>query len=345
VRDGLPATLAGAVTGMQDLVEPEMRKALSRLDPAVRRVCSYHLGWTDADGVPTRGSGGKALRPTLVLLSARACQADPAAAVPAAVAVELVHNFSLLHDDVMDGDERRRHQATAWTVYGMPAAVLTGDALLALALEVVMRPPAREPRAAPRLTTLLVDAVSRLIAGQSADLEFERRHDVSLAEGLAMSEAKTGALLRCAAACGAVSVGAHQREIELLCEFAGHLGTAFQLVDDLLGIWGAPEVTGKPALADLRCRKKSLPVLAALTNPGSAGHRLRTAYHRAGPLDEAELRQIADLVECAGGRAWAQQRTEQEIGLAHRCLDGLSAEPGAREALLQLADYVAERDR
>ena len=339
-----PQPLTDALSSTQDLVEPELRKALSRLDPAMHRVCSYHLGWTDADGVPTHGSPGKSLRPTLTLLSAQACGAEPAAALPAAVAVELVHNFSLVHDDVMDGDRRRRHRPTAWTVFGVPAALLAGDALLALALDVVMRPEPHQPRTAQQLPTLLLDAVTKLIAGQSADLDFERRHDVGLAEGLAMSDAKTGALLRCSATCGAVSAGAHPRDVELLTRFAGHLGAAFQLVDDLLGIWGAPEVTGKPALADLRSRKKSLPVLAAMRDPGPAGDRLRALFRRSEPFADEELPLVAEVVERAGGRTWARRRAEQEVDLARRCLARQDPDPVSREALLALAEYVARRN-
>lgn len=342
---GLPEPLADAVATTQELVEPEIRKAVSRLDPVIHRVCCYHLGWTTPDGVPAHGSSGKALRPTLVLLSTRACGGEPATAVPAAVAVELVHNYSLLHDDVMDGDRHRRHRPTAWTVFGVPAAILAGDALLALALELMIRPAPRPARTVQRLPTLLLDAVTKLIAGQSADLDFETRADVALAEGLAMSDGKTGALLRCSAACGAVVAGALPRDVELLGQFGGHLGMAFQLVDDLLGIWGAPEVTGKPVLADLRSRKKSLPVLAALRNRGPAGNRLRMLFERQEPFTEDELPLVAETVELAGGREWAQRRADQEVALAQRCLAQQDPDPAPREALLALADYVTRRDR
>lgn len=341
---GLPEPLANAIATTQELVEPELRKAVSRLDPQTHRVCCYHLGWNHPDGVPAHGSCGKSLRPTLVLLSSRACEGEPAAAVPAAVAVELVHNFSLLHDDVMDGDQRRRHRPTAWTVFGVPAAILAGDALLAGALDLVIRPAPHHPRAIQQLPALLLEAVTKLIAGQSADMAFERRPDVALAEGLAMSDGKTAALLRCSAACGAVSAGARPGDVELLGRFGGHLGMAFQLVDDLLGIWGAPEVTGKPALADLRSRKKSLPVLAALRDQGPAGDRLRTLFERQEPFTEDELPLVAEVVERAGGREWAQRRADQEVALAHRCLAQHNPDPVPRAALLALADYVTRRD-
>lgn len=116
-------------------------------------------------------------------------------------------------------------------------------------------------------------------------------------------------------------------------------------MDDLLGIWGASRVTGKPALADLRCRKKSLPVLAALSSGTPAGARLRALYGRVQPFSDAELPTVADLIEQAGGRAWAQRRAEEEIEQAHRCLAGLEADASARIALEALADYVVGRDR
>ncbi len=339
----MPVELADAVMAASELVEPALRKAVSRLDPPLQRLCSYHLGWADRDGAPASGTAGKALRPTLTLLSARAAHGDPAAAVPAAVGVELVHNFSLVHDDVMDGDAQRRHQPTVWAEFGIPAAVLAGDAMLGLALDVVLSQDLAD--AGPRVAACLVGALNELIAGQSADLDFEHRTDVTLPEGVAMADGKTAALLRCSAAVGALAVAAEPTTTDRLAAFGQHLGAAFQLVDDLLGIWGASEVTGKPAMADLLVRKKSLPVLAALSAPCADGIRLRQEYGRAEPFGPDELPRLAELVERAGGREWAKRRAEHEIAQAHRCLDGLDAEPADRAALLALSDYVAGRDR
>src|ERR1700751_1837066 len=131
----MTATIPAAVETARDYVSPAMVAAVDRLSPDIREVAAYHLGLPGSSGQPTGapGGAGKALRPALALLSARAADAAPERAVPAAVAVELVHNFSLLHDDIMDGDPERRHRPTAWTVYGPGAAILAGDAMLALA--------------------------------------------------------------------------------------------------------------------------------------------------------------------------------------------------------------------
>lgn len=329
------------LTAARDLVEPAMRAAVDELGPAMRTIARYHLGWADEFGAERAAAGGKALRPALVLLSAQAVRADPAVAVPAAVAVELVHNFSLLHDDVMDGDAERRHRPSAWRVFGVPAAILAGDALLTLAMQVARRGPG-----SGEVVGCLGEAVQALITGQGADVDFERRRDVTLAECLAMAAGKTGSLMRCAAAIGALAAGAPAATVATLAAFGDHLGLAFQLVDDLLGIWGRPEVTGKPSLADLRCRKKSVPVVAALGSGTEAGDRLARLYFGPEPADdEATLVEMADLVVRAGGLAWTEREADRQIRLARDRVAELGAPPPVADALWATAQFVTRRER
>lgn len=176
-----------------------------------------------------------------------------------------MHNFSLLHDDLMDGDEQRRHRDTVWKVHGPAQAILVGDALFALANEVLLELGTVEAgRATRRLTT----ATRALIDGQAQDISYEHRDRVSVEECLEMEGNKTGALLACACSIGAVLGGADDLTADTLERYGYHLGLAFQAVDDLLGIWGDPEATGKQTWSDLRQRKKSLPVVAALAAGG-----------------------------------------------------------------------------
>src|ERR1700735_3217837 len=230
----MPAGVAVA----RDLVGPATEAAINRLSPGVRRVAAYHYGLADPEGNPVRVGSGKALRPALALLSARAAGVAPERGVSAAVAVELVHNFSLLHDDIMDGDTERRHRPTAWTVFGVGAAILAGDALLALAQDLL--PEDGTPQGAWAARCLSA-GVQRLIGGQGSDLAFERRDDVSLAECLEMAGDKTAALMACACSIGAVHLGAPPTLAMALAGFGAHVGLAFQLTADLLGIWGATE--------------------------------------------------------------------------------------------------------
>ncbi|GAA4993288.1 polyprenyl synthetase family protein [Kitasatospora paranensis] len=246
---------------------PSLRAAVARLAAPMDTVGAYHFGWIDRAGNPAAGDGGKAVRPALALLSAEAVGASAEVGVPGGVSVELVHNFSLLHDDLMDGDETRRHRATAWTVFGPAQAILVGDALATLGTEVLLDAAVTGGASAvdaARAVRLITTATRGLIDGQAMDVEFEKRDVVTVEECLEMEGGKTGALLAASAAIGAVLAGADDRVSGALQRYGHHLGLAFQAVDDLLGIWGATEVTGKPHWGDLRQRKKSLPVCAAL---------------------------------------------------------------------------------
>jgi len=337
----MTSTLPESVPVARRLVDPGMREAVDRLAPRMREVAGYHLGWWDGDGRPRDSGGGKYLRATLTLLSAEAAGAEPRDAVPAGVAVELVHNFSLLHDDIMDGDRERRHRPTAWTVFGRSSAILAGDALLNLAFEVL----GDGGGSTAWTSRALSAATQRLITGQADDLSFEDRLDVPLSECLSMAADKTAALMSCATSLGAMHVNAPAPLALGLAEFGSDLGLAFQLVDDLLGIWGSPDTTGKPALADLRARKKSVPVVAALTSGTPAGDELLELYRQAEPLDEEQLVRAAGLVEQAGGRAWTEAEAGRRVSAAERWLDSADPPAPVRAELMAIAAFVTGRDR
>ncbi|QDY79964.1 polyprenyl synthetase family protein [Streptomyces qinzhouensis] len=327
---------------------PVLRAAVDRLVSPMDTVAAYHFGWIDAQGRPADGDGGKAVRPALALLSAEAAGAPPEAGVPGAVAVELVHNFSLLHDDLMDGDEQRRHRDTVWKVHGPAQAILVGDALFALANEVLLELGTVEAgRATRRLTT----ATRKLIDGQAQDISYEHRERVSVEECLEMEGNKTGALLACAVSIGAVLGGADDRTADALERYGYHLGLAFQAVDDLLGIWGDPDATGKQTWSDLRQRKKSLPVVAALAEGGEASRRLGellAADAKSSDFDsfsEEEFATRAALIEAAGGREWTSQEARRQHTIAIEALDAVDMPGRVREQLVALADFVVVRKR
>ncbi|MCL9797206.1 polyprenyl synthetase family protein, partial [Frankia sp. AgKG'84/4] len=278
----------------------------------------------------------------LALLSAEAAGASAEVGLPAAVAVELVHDFSLLHDDLMDGDTERRHRATAWTVFGADGAILAGDALLSLAVQILLEV---EGEPARRAALILSQGVQDLVRGQAEDLMFEHRSDVTVADTLRMEDGKTGALLACSASLGAVLAGAPQETVDALAEYGSRLGTAFQLIDDLLGIWGDPTVTGKPVLSDLRSRKKSVPVVVALEAGGAAADELRAFLTSTGDSTEAELAHIAELVERAGGRDWTTAEADRQLKACENVLRSLSMPAEVEAELLALARFVTERDR
>ncbi|MFP8884035.1 MULTISPECIES: polyprenyl synthetase family protein [Streptomyces] len=331
------------------LATPMLRAAVARLAPPMDSVAAYHFGWIDAQGDPASGDGGKAVRPALALLSAEAAGAEPATGVPGAVAVELVHNFSLLHDDLMDGDEQRRHRDTVWKVHGPAQAILVGDALFALAGEVLLELGTAEAAHATRRLTL---ATRKLIDGQAQDISYEHREKVTVAECLEMEGNKTGALLACATSIGAVLGGADEATADALEAYGHHLGLAFQAVDDLLGIWGDPASTGKLPWSDLRQRKKSLPVVAALAGGGPAAERLgellaadaTKSQREFEDFSEEEFATRAGLIEEAGGREWTSQEAHRRHATALAALDGVDMPDRVRERFAALADFVVVRE-
>ncbi|MEU6173555.1 family 2 encapsulin nanocompartment cargo protein polyprenyl transferase [Streptantibioticus parmotrematis] len=339
-RDGheAEAVLARA----RQSVNPVLRSAVASLPGSMRRIAGYHFGWLDSDGAPASGDSGKAIRPALVLAAAQALGGPHAAqgAVRAAAAVELVHNFTLLHDDVIDRDPTRRHRPTAWSVFGSADAILAGDAMQALALRVLAED---DHPASARAAARLASCVIELCDGQHADCDFEHRDDVSLRECLAMAEAKTGALLGCACALGALYAQAPPDAVEAMDAFGRQVGLAFQLIDDLIGIWGDPQVTGKPVGADLAARKKSLPVVAALRSGTPAGAELARIYGTDEPLTAAELHGAAESIDRAGGRDWAQMQACDRMAGAIGHLSGAIPDGAQAGELLALAELVTRR--
>ena len=323
------------------LVEPALVAAVERLSVDLALPARYHFGWVDARGVPLpRGRSGKGVRPTLALLSAEAVGAAAEVALPGAVAVELIHNFSLVHDDIIDDDDERRHRATMWKVFGVGDAIVAGDALMVLAFELLLDEvtPARTAAAAD-----LARATAEMIAGQYMDMSFNRLDTVDVDRCWEMVSRKTGALLAHACAVGAILAGAPVHTVEALRRFGKELGRGFQAMDDLLGIWGEPAVTGKPAGNDLRERKMSIPVAVALSSGSRAGEMLANLYER-DHLDEADIDSAAALVEEAGGRAATAAAARECMHRAAGALSAADVEAQAAEELLDLASFIVDRE-
>jgi geranylgeranyl diphosphate synthase type I len=330
-------SLAESLERTTSLLRPALRAAVESLDdPHMRLIAGYQAGCWDATGAPSDEHGGKRLRGALTLMATEACGAEPEAALSAAVAVELVHNFSLLHDDVMDRDVTRRHQPTGWVVYGESAAILAGTAMLTLAAQLVADMPAAQ--------ACLLDATQRLISGQSDDLLLEHRADADLEAVLRMAAGKTAALLSCAAAVGAHAVGAPGGAVAALAEYGFELGMAFQLVDDFLGIVGDPERTGKSASSDLRAGKRTAPIVAALQLGNGAAAHLRDVL--ADDLaDDDAVALAAKLVAEAGGLDWARHEAAARVARACAGLSDAGLSAAGVADLGELARYVLERDR
>ncbi|MFF4535964.1 polyprenyl synthetase family protein [Streptomyces aureus] len=336
-----PSAAAEILRRCRELVAPALAEATGSLHPWLAEMTGYAFGRCEVGGAPADHGRGKGVRQALAVLGAEIVSGPPEAGVPGAVAVELVHVFSLLHDDIMDGDALRRGRPAVWKAYGTGPAVLAGDALFALAVQTVAVTPQAGP-AVRRLTLALGD----LVHGQAEDLLFADRpwtgpDAVGVAEYELMAERKTGALLGCALALGARLAGAPEATATVLDRAGRHLGVAFQIADDVLGIWGDPEVTGKPVHSDLRQGKKTLPVLAAL---GGAGYgELDELLAEAHALDAAGVRRATALIERAGGRATAVREARRHLAAADALLAEAALVPGPAEELRTVLSALADR--
>lgn len=334
---GLPAqeVLARART----MVEPVLLASVDSLGEPLRRMAGYHLGWWDATGTPVSSESGRALRPALTLGAAAACGGDPADAVPAAAAIELLHNFSLVHNEVMDADPLRRGRRTVWSVWGITNAILLGDALQAQSVEVLSTrlPGHLTANAITRLQTTALD----LCRGQYADCAFENQSRVSIDEYVSMAAAKTGSLMACAGALGALCVGAHTHTVSAMEIYGRELGLAFQFVDEVIGIYSDPAISGEPVGNDLRNRKKTLPVIAALESGTDAGVELAALFESIEPLTAEQVTRAAVLVEQAGGLVLTLRYAHERLAAAMAALPA-DADTGDLE---QLALLLTERGR
>jgi len=327
------------------LVEAELRLAVGQGEGQLLRWLRYHLGWEREDGAVAPGDRGKLLRPCAVLLAAELTGGELEPALPAAAAVELVHAFSLLHDDVEDGSAQRRGRAALWTLAGAPQAINAGDGLFTIARLALYRldQVGVEPVRALAVMRELDEACLHLVEGQYLDMAFETQAEVTPAQYLAMAGGKTAAMFAASFALGARLGGGSDTAIAAFREFGRHAGLAFQAVDDILGIWGDAAVTGKPVGDDLRTRKRTYPVVAAIAAGGEAGDALAAAYRRPATVDDAAA--LADLVVAAGGRAATDELAEREVaaGLAALVAAGLGS--GAQVACAAFAGALVGRTR
>jgi geranylgeranyl diphosphate synthase, type I len=323
------ASVAAALARATLLVAPALDDAVGRLSPSLRAPVHHHLA-----------GGGKRVRAALSLLSAAAAGANEETGVLGAVAIELVHNFSLIHDDIIDGDTERRHRSTVWSEYGIGQAIIAGDALATLALQVLLDEPTAERVAAARC---LVEATQVMIAGQADDMAFESRSSVTVEECLDMERGKTSALLACAVSLGAILAGAPEATVTALADFGSHVGTAFQAIDDLLGIWGEPAHTGKPVGSDLAQHKKTLPVSIALVRAGKSLPELQSLLE--GDLQPPEMERARTLLEACGARDETVALADKHLDLALAALERVPLVPGPKRELVAIARFVTERDR
>jgi geranylgeranyl diphosphate synthase type I len=326
----------------RDAIELEIRKTLSGGDSPIDEMLRFAMGWTD-EGMPTLA---KCIRPTFCLLTCESLGGDLEQALPVAVALELVHSFSLIHDDIEDGDETRHHRPSLWSAYGRGPAVLAGAALWSVAYRTLDRSQEHGLSADRVLAArrVLNDACREMIEGQHQDLTYELRTDVSLDEYLDMIGHKSAALLGAALQLGALVAGADDEESRRFASFGREIGLAFQIRDDILGIWGEGSATGKPVGADIAHKKKSLPVVQAFEQVvGPDRDILRAAYAKPA-VDDDDVYRVLDVLQRWNCRNFAQGLAEDYRARAMDALARTSILPEDRRGFDDLTSFILERD-
>jgi geranylgeranyl diphosphate synthase type I len=308
----------------------------------------YHLGWNDDAMQPVPTRSGKRLRPLLCLLSCGAAGGDPPQALPAACGLELIHNFSLVHDDIQDHSCYRRGRRAVWDVWGTAHGINVGDGLFVLA-RLAMHEMGRRQVPLDRIqaATLALDrACLALCEGQFFDMAFEDRLDVDLDQYLSMIQRKTATLFAVSAQVGAIVATDRAELIDRFYRFGENLGMAFQIQDDILGIWGDEQVTGKSVATDIRDRKKTLPVVYVLTHPveQTSAEQLSDLYsHQRDPLDESGIRSALAILERTGALQYAEGMADRYYHQALKSLDQIEDESAAQAHLRELAASLTGR--
>ena len=337
---------------MLEAIEKELQRQVARLDqPRTKQfheMLTYHMGWT-GEGAGVEATG-KRIRPLLVLLSSASFgleekkdekEIDPywLHAKSAAAAIELIHNFSLVHDDIQDNSDKRRGRNTVWVNWGAPMAINVGDALFVIANQAILDLAEYYPaEVVIKAAGILNNSCLDLTRGQFLDMSYEERNDLGIDEYWPMVGGKTSALLAACTHIGALLGNASEAEQEAYRLFGWHLGLAFQVQDDILGIWGDELITGKSAASDLVEGKNSLPVLYGLGKQGKFAERWAQ-----GSITASEVKDVAMQLEIEGGKNYAEEISIKETQKALAYLDQANPRGEAGAAMHQLANMLLKR--
>lgn len=312
-------------------------------------MMQYHLGWLDQRLQPIEANSGKLLRPVLVLLTNRALGGCDEQALPLAVGIQLLHDFSLIHDDIEDNSTTRRGRTTVWKLWGLAHGINAGDGMFALAHRAVhgLSDVGVPPQRVLPILREFEETILRICEGQYLDLAAEGRMDLSQAQYLRMIKGKTAALTAAATGLGTRIASEDEIQIAALWEFGEALGLAFQMQDDVLDIWGDPATTGKPFATDLLQRKMSLPVIHALTHASLADRqRFERLYQQESTLSDADLDVLLGMLERTGSRAYVEHLAQDEYTRAKAALERVNpADQGALDDLWTLAQSLLRRMR
>jgi geranylgeranyl diphosphate synthase type I len=323
-------------------IEAELKSVVGERTLPLYAMLRYHLGWVDEQGLPQENQGGKRVRPTLCLLACEAVGGDWRSALPAAAAIELVHNFSLIHDDIQDKSWKRRNRPAVWKVWGEAQGINAGDAMYALAPLALLRLRKRgiTQRKIMLASCLLNQASLKVCEGQYMDIDYENRLDISPDNYQDTISRKTVPLFECALHLGALLGTNNQKLVSQLCSFGRSLGLAFQMYDDVQGIWGEEEIMGKPLYTDIRYKKKTLPIIYAFQKAGGEEkERLLSIYSKA-RISAEDITQMLYILDSLGARSYMEGLIKQNYLQALQELKRAMLPLPAQQELAEVAAFL-----
>lgn len=325
-------------------LDQELRELVASPDPAYDGyygMFSYHLGWMDSALREIHSVTGKRIRPLLCMLSCEACGGDWHSALPIAAAIELTHNFSLIHDDIEDNSDERHGRAAVWKVWGLPQGLNAGDGMFVLARLALDRLCRRglEMSTCTDISLIFDAATLYLCHGQYLDLGFESRDEVTVDEYMQMIRGKTAALISASTHIGAMISTPNQSIVDAFSRFGETIGIAFQITDDILGVWGDPQVTGKSTASDILSKKKSLPTIIGLQR----SEEMRVLYRKDNLAPH--IPRILEILNRVGARDYAQQQADEFRSAALAALDSTRLENLGIDHLREIAAAMTRRQR
>jgi geranylgeranyl diphosphate synthase type I len=342
---GVKYSLPESFTSYRNAVRVELKKVIDSCPSALANMLRYHMGWQDEHGHPCNKESGKFIRSTLCLLSSQSVGGDTWRVMPAAAAVELIHNFSLIHDDIEDASDERHHRPTVWKLWGQSQAINAGDAMFTLAylalLNLKEKGIANEKVA--NSTRMLSLACLELCGGQYLDVEYENRLDITIEDYLNMAAQKTAALFAVSTSLGAYLGSEDSKLVDSFYLFGKELGVAYQICDDVLGIWGTEESSGKSA-GDISQRKKTLPVVYGLQNCAREERRKLEGLYSQKSIEGEDIKEVMKILDRLGARDYAENLAEQYYSKASAHLDATGLDASRQAPLKETARLLLKRD-
>tara|TARA_Y100000817_G_scaffold185739_1_gene145161 strand:- start:5300 stop:6343 length:1044 start_codon:yes stop_codon:yes gene_type:complete len=331
-----------------DKMENYLYKYVTSYEGKTSKYIKNYFGWDELDSKNIKNIySGKAFRPSICILVCTSFSGTLEMALPPSISVELVHNFSLIHDDIEDNDKVRRHKPTLWTIWGIPKAIITGNSILVLGNKVLnnMTKNGSTEKDLFLSQRILTESYLKMMEGQFLDISFEKEKNISLEKYLKMISLKTGALIECSVTLGAI---ASKKDMDnflynLVSTFGREIGLLFQIRDDLLGVWGTDR-TGKPVGADIKRKKKSLPIILSLSSKNkSASKKINKILSKQG-LEEEDVNDIMDIMDVLKIKEKCEEISKNYQQSIESTIEKLPIEKDQKLIFNEISEFLISRE-